>query len=143
MLARLAYLIHMGLVFASVALAAGAASEGRVDLAARALAAMLMAAALRWLLQQGGCLESCEESLDLSFEDDAEQLFEARKRDPQLEALLVKRARLEKKRGSPEFDPWELLAVQHDIAEHLRTRASSRHRAPEKPGAPPPNPPPS
>ena len=142
MLARLAYVLHLGLALASVVLSVGSVAGRRADLAIVALAALALAACLRRVLHRRNLIEDCENSLNRSFDADvADPQAWPDAADPHLARLLSQRAWIEEQRGSSAFDPWALLAVQHDIEEHLRkTRraggeqsGSSRSEHPQEP----------
>lgn len=124
MLARLAFVIHLGLAFLGMVLLAAAVAQGRADLGLQAAVAWAFAASLRWMLGRRGRLDACTTSLDSIFETETAEGGEAAA-DPGLAELLARRARMEERRGSPDFDPWALLALQHDIEEHRRRRAAA------------------
>ncbi len=133
MLARLAYVLHLGLALASVVLAVGSAAGKRADLAVLALVALTLAACLRRVLRRRNLVEDCETSLNRAFDADvADPQAWPGAADPHLARLLSQRAWIEEQRGSAAFDPWALLAVQHDIEEHLR---KTRRAGGEQPGS--------
>lgn len=127
MLERLAFAAHLGFAICGVALAVGACVDGRADLGVGALLAFSTAFALRVFLRRRNAFEACRDSFDAVFE--GEVPGGPGRDDPRLEALLDRRAAIESQRGSRSFDPWELLALQHDIEAHLREHP----RAAEKP----------
>lgn len=125
MVARLGFASHIGLAIWGMAVAVGATIEGRGELLVEAAIALALSTMLWGLLRRARSLEACRASLDDLFAADADE--DVGTGDPCLDALLARRAMLERLRGSPAFDPWALLALQHDIEEHLRT-----HPKPER-----------
>jgi hypothetical protein len=111
MLARLAYVVHLGSLLGGLGATLGAAQ--RREPAQLALAALLLTASLglAWALRRTGWYARCRDSFaSLGQEDE----------DPRLGRLMERRGELERLRGTPAFDPWALLAVQHEIDAHLR-----------------------
>ena len=123
MLARLVYAIHLGLALLGITLGASAIASGRLDLVAQSILCFALGASLRWRLRRANRLDACEQSLDNLFCDPS---ADGETDDPELAALLERRASLEELRGSPRFDPWEFLSVQHDIEAHLRAHPQSK-----------------
>ncbi len=110
--ARLAYLLHLGALLTGLVQAVGGALHR--DAGALLLAALLLliGASLRAILRRTGWFERCRDSFATFGLDDAD--------DPQLGRLIEKRGAIERLRGTPDFDPWALLAVQHEIDAHVR-----------------------
>lgn len=119
-LARLAFLLHLGSLLGAVVLAPLALVLGHVSALLLALALCGLAALLSWTLRRAGWYALCRQSFASLGLDDAESTKEA---DPVLGRLLARRDEIESWRGTSGFDPWALLSVKHEIEAHLRSRS--------------------
>jgi hypothetical protein len=124
MLARFAYLLHLGAGLAALLLAVAGLARKNPSWLAQSALLLSLSASLWCLLRRVRRLDECRESLGTLFNP-------AQKPDPDdpnalLDALLERRSALENTRGTPAFDPWALLVVQNEIREHLRSHPVGR-----------------
>lgn len=66
-------------------------------------------------LRRTGKLAGCNRALDEMFSNGSVDGS-----SDELDALLQRRASIEKTRGTPSFDPWEIQSVRRDINAYLR-----------------------
>lgn len=129
-MARLAYLLHLGALFGGLVGAVGSAHRREADSLALAVLLLLLGVCLRGVLRRAAWYERCRDSFASFGLDDGD--------DPRLGRLIERRGAIERLRGTPSFDPWALLAVQHEIDAHVRglpdardpAAAPRRHRPP-------------
>ena len=115
-LERLAYGSHLVLLVAGVAFFTLSVGENDARLLLQVGACLALSFLLRRHLVITGRLAACADELEpVACHLPAAPAVRAR-----LHALLDRRTSLESRRGTPEFDPWEALAVRREIAAHLR-----------------------
>jgi hypothetical protein len=124
-LARLAYVLHLGSFFGGLAAAVGSAQRREPTALALAALLLLIALVLRHYLVRSGWYARCRDSFACMGQND---------QDPRLGRLIEERSALERKRGTPGFDPWALLAVQHQIDAHERAHPSGGEERRGNPG---------
>lgn len=119
MLVRATFLLCLAAFTAGIVLlfAGAAAHELRMVLAGLLL--LLLSALTRSWLRAQGRLGEANEAFDAIVQVDEESPHDAR--ITELVRLLQLWEQLEKKRGSPGFDPWAVQAVRHDIQEMVDT----------------------
>ncbi len=125
MLARLGYVLHLGGILGGLGGIIGSAQRGDASLLGFAGLALLLAFILRRILVRSGWYSRCRDSFASLGQDDV---------DPRLGRLIEQRSELERLRGTPAFDPWALLAVQHEIDAHVRAHPTSAEPRPRTHG---------
>jgi len=113
---RLVYGSHLVLLVAGVAFFTLAVGEIDARLLLDAGAFLAVSLLLRRHLVLTGRLAACVAEL----EPVACHFPTAPEVRAELNALLDRSSALESRRGMPDFDPWEALAVRREIAAHLR-----------------------
>ncbi|PTY04635.1 hypothetical protein DB347_18140 [Opitutaceae bacterium EW11] len=118
---RVIYLIYLSLAVASLISGVYALALQRLDFAAAALLGTPLAYLCRRWLQEESRYEVAE-----SFDFPAVQQEESHHNEQLADfiGLVETWDRLEARRGTPEFDPWELQSVRHEI-QHLIDKTPS------------------
>jgi len=112
MLSRAVFLAVLAGFSAGVLLTIAGVVTAEARLALAGIGTLVLAGASRAWLQRRGEFEPAERALD-EMVACVPPPDEARGRE--LLALLERREALEQKRGSADFDPWELQALRNDI----------------------------
>jgi len=123
MLVRLVFAARYFLFFAGAFFSASALHQGSLYVALEALVFFAaMFAGHRWL-KRGNKLVECNRAMEVMFRGDATPDDE-----DGLAALLSRREALERRRGQPGFDPWEVQAVRREINDYVRAHPESTGR---------------
>lgn len=116
MIARLVYAAHLIVALMGVTVILGAILHQNPRAWGWGCAALWLSFAGRFFLRRNRLLAACERSLnswtgDFAVESPGMAEFEE---------LLARREQLELRRGFADFDPWEILTLQHRIDECVR-----------------------
>jgi hypothetical protein len=123
MLVRLVFAARYFLFFAGAFFSASALHHGSVQDALKASVCFAaMVAGHRWL-KRGNKIAGCDRALDAMFRGDT-----APDDGDGLCALLSRRDELERRRGMPGFDPWEVQAVRREISDYVKAHPESTAR---------------
>ena len=117
MAARAAYIAKGALGLLGTVLSLSASADHDVPSLLRGALCLAIALLLHELLVRSGRLEACRASIDSIGA--AEPPLPEGEDSMSFAALLEQRARIEAKRGTPDFDPWSLSAVRHQIRAYL------------------------
>ena len=115
--ARAAYLAKGILGYAGVIMLFAAAVEHDVAGLLRGALCLAVSMLLHALLLRSGRLEACRDSLDAIGA--SEPPLPEGEDSSGFASLLEQRNCIEAKRGTPDFDPWSLSAVRHQIRAYL------------------------
>ena len=116
MLARAGYLLCVAGFGAAIVLTALGTMLRDLQMLGSGLVSLAAAGVLREWLHRGGHFERAD-TLFREFLGRGKAEESAPAEFTTLMNLLQEHDKLERQRGSPGFDPWQLLAVRHDIRE--------------------------
>lgn len=117
---RFVFISRYILFFCALFTGIAALRDGSLLGAAKALVLFSgMVAGHAWL-KAGGKLEACDRSLEAMFRGEIPP-----KENTGLQALLERREALERKRGTPGFDPWEVQVLRREISDYMRRHPHS------------------
>ncbi len=136
MAARAAYLAKGALGLLGVVLSISASLERDLPFLLRGTLCLAVSMLLHSLLARSGRLEACRDSLDAIGA--SEPPLPEGEDSINFASLLERRKRLEAQRGTPDFNPWDLSTVRHQIRAYLdahpdfalRFRAYEREEGP-------------
>jgi len=120
MVARTLYVVHMIAALMGCTAILSGAIHGNLNGWICGCAALWLSYSCRFFLRRNRQFAGCERSLN-DWGNFGEAAFaEGSPGAAEFEALLERRDELELRRGTAAFDPWEMLALQHQIDECVR-----------------------